>query len=119
MNDPNLSMNNFHLHLNTLLDEYAPYKKLTKREYKLKSRPWITKEIQSLMGQRDKLLHKYCKLKNKDTENAHTLYTEYKRLRNLLTSMKRDSKKDYYCMPNTLSIIKINFQWYGKVLNLL
>ena len=26
-NDPNFSKNNFHQHLNTLLDEYAPYKK--------------------------------------------------------------------------------------------
>ena len=96
MNDPNLSMNNFHQHINTLLDEYAPYRKITKKEYKLKSRPWITKEIQVLMDKRDKLLHKFNKLKNKEADSALNLYNEYKRLRNILTLKKRVSKKDYY-----------------------
>ena len=32
-NDPNISMNNLHQHINYLLDELAPYKKLSKKEY--------------------------------------------------------------------------------------
>ena len=47
--DPNLSMNNFYNQINILLDEVAPYKKLTKKERKLKSKPWITIDIQHLM----------------------------------------------------------------------
>ena len=30
-NDPNISMNNLHQHINYLLDEFAPYKKLSKK----------------------------------------------------------------------------------------
>ena len=48
-NDPNISMNNFHQHINILLYEFASYKKLSKREFKLKSKSWINSEILSKM----------------------------------------------------------------------
>ena len=48
-NDPNLSINNFYNHLNLLSDDFAPYKKLSKKEIKLKTKPWINKNIQDLM----------------------------------------------------------------------
>ena len=38
-NDPDLSMNNLYNNTIYLLDEFAPYKKLTKKEFKLKSKP--------------------------------------------------------------------------------
>ena len=40
-NDPNASMDNFYQQINYILDELAPYKKLNKREIKLKLKPWI------------------------------------------------------------------------------
>ena len=58
-------MNNFYQHINYILDELAPYKKLTKKEIRLKSKPWITNVILSKIKVRDKLLRKFCKLKNK------------------------------------------------------
>ena len=88
--DPNLSMNNFYNQINILLDEVAPYKKLTKKEIKLKSKPWITIDIQHLMQKRDKL-HKYCQESNKTKKEE--LYLNYKKLRNKLTKM---SVKLYY-----------------------
>ena len=54
-NDPNVSMNSLHHYVNNLLDICAPYKKLSKKEIKLKSKPWISIEIQSLKKKRDKL----------------------------------------------------------------
>ena len=50
--DPNMSMNNLHQHINFLLDEFAPYKKLSKKELKLKSKPWINSEILSKIKKR-------------------------------------------------------------------
>ena len=44
-NDPIISMHNLHQHINSLLDEFAPDEKLSKREYKLKSKPWINREV--------------------------------------------------------------------------
>ena len=44
-NDTNMCMNNFFNHVTYILDELAPYKKLSKREIKLKSKPWINNNI--------------------------------------------------------------------------
>ena len=55
-NDPNLATNNFYNHINLLLDNFAPYRKLSKKEIKLKRKPWINKYIQELMKKRYKLL---------------------------------------------------------------
>ena len=60
-NDPNVSMNSLHHYINNLLDISAPYKKLSKKEIKLKSKPWISTKIQSLMNKRGKLFTKFLK----------------------------------------------------------
>ena len=96
LNDPNLSMNNLYDYINGLLDIYAPYKKLSKKEIKLKSKPWINNEILSLMKKRDKLLSKYTKHKKNNPELASNLFNEYKLIRNNVTRLKRDSKLQYY-----------------------
>ena len=93
-NDANLSMECLYNSINYLLDEFAPFKKITKKVFKLKSKPWITKEILAKIHERDKLLHKFTK--EKDPLVKHTIYNEYKLLRNSLTRMKRDSKSNYY-----------------------
>ena len=93
-NDPNVSMNSLHHYVNNLLDICAPYKKLSKKEIKLKSKPWISIKIQSLK-KRDKLLTKFSKHK-KNSQLATNIYNEYKIIRNNITKMKRDSKMDYY-----------------------
>ena len=92
--DPNTSMNNLHQHINYLLDELAPYKKLSKKEYKLK--PWINKNILAHMKKRDKLLNRYCKAKEKDSLHIQAIDEGDKVTRNSITEMKRESKIDYY-----------------------
>ena len=94
-NDPNVSMNSIH-YINNLLDICAPYKNLSKKEIKLKSKPWISTKIQSLMKKRDKLLTKFLKHKKKDSQLAAKIYNEYKLIRKNITRMKRDSKMEYY-----------------------
>ena len=42
-------------------------KKLSKKEYKLRFKPWINKYILAHMKKRDKLLNKYRKAKEKDS----------------------------------------------------
>ena len=89
-------MNNLYNHITYILDELAPYKKLSKREIKLKSKPWINNDILNQMKERDKLLKKFCKLKNKNSESARTIYNQYKIIRNKITKAKRESKVNYY-----------------------
>ena len=59
--DPNRSLNNFYSSITYLLDEFAPMKKVTRKEYKLKFEPWITKEILLQCKERDFLLKRITK----------------------------------------------------------
>ena len=92
--DPDLSMNNQYNNNVYLLDEFAPYRKLTKKEYKLKSKLWVSNEILTKIHERDKLLYKYSNAK--DLNRKVNLLKEYEILRNTVTKMKRDSKFNYY-----------------------
>ena len=69
-------------------------KKISKKAYKLKSKPWISRDIQFLMWERDKIFHKYCK--EDDQERRENFHIKYKSLRNQITQRKRESKTDYY-----------------------
>jgi len=91
--NPELSCNNFLKTLNYHLDEYAPFKKVTKNELMLMSKPWITNEILLKCKKRDALLKQKSKEKNLD--NITTLQNEYKKLRNEITKDKRDGKNKH------------------------
>ena len=60
-NDSNHSFEMFFNTLNYHLDEMAPYKKITKKEYKLMTKPWITKEILDKCNRRDAILRSISK----------------------------------------------------------
>ena len=87
---PNISFNSFYNNITYLLDKFAPYKKVTKKKYRLKFKPWISTEITNLINQRDKLLKKFTK--EKDPIIKSTFHTDYKQLRNLVSQKKRESK---------------------------
>ena len=110
-NDPNVSIENLYSHVNYILDEFAPYKKVSKKEYKLKSKPWILKEIQYLMWQRDKSFQKYCNETNPDRKEL--THVKYKWLRNKLTRGKRESKFNYYQDYFADNSKKISAIWKG------
>ena len=78
-----------------MLDEFAPYKKVTKKAYRVKFKPWISTEILNLINQfRDKLLKKFSK--EHDPIKKSTFHTNYKQIRNLVIQKKRESKSIYY-----------------------
>ena len=76
------------------MDEFAPFKKLNSNDIKLKSKPWINKEVQHLMWKRDKLFRKFRTASDDNTKTK--LYNDYKTLRNELTLLKRNNKLEYY-----------------------
>ena len=94
LKDPNISLNNFYTNLTFLLDEFAPYKKVSNKEYRLNFKPWISTEILNRMKQKDKLLKNFSQ--ENDPTKKTTLHTAYKQLRNLVTQKKRLSKSLYY-----------------------
>ena len=108
--DPNKSLDTFYQQINYLLDEFAPYKKISKKQFKLKLKPWINKIILNQINQRDKLLHKYCK--EKDPNTKIKIYNNYKIIRNQITKLKRKSKIEYY--KHYFILILIKPRLYGK-----
>ena len=92
--NPNISISNFYDSITYLLDEFAPYKKMSKKELKLESRPLLNGDILSKMNERDKLLHKFRI--SKDSNLKKVIYDKYKSVRNAVTKLKRDAKITYY-----------------------
>ena len=80
--------------IENLLNEMAPVKKLTKKEVRLQKRPWITNGILISMKGRDKKYKEFVKEKDPIVKNK--LHIQYKKMRNLIISLIRSSKKDYY-----------------------
>ena len=110
--DPNLSINNFYNSITYILDEFAPLQKVTKKEYKLKFKPWISREILKQCKERDNILKSISK--EDDPEKRLNLYATYKSLRNEITKKKRERVK-LNIFQDFLKKIEINRQKYGKV----
>ena len=93
-NETNLSCNNYFNSITYLLDEFAPFRKVSRKEYKLMLKPWISKEILRKCKGRDSILK--CISKEMYPAKQSALRDDYKKLRNEITKGKRDSKKSYY-----------------------
>ena len=76
-----------------LLDTYAPLKKINKYKLKFKSKPWITLGLQKSISVKNKLLKNFI---NKDPILKQEFHTNYKKYRNLLSTLKKKSKQAYY-----------------------
>ena len=82
--------------INELLDIFAPYRtfKLTKPN----STQWITEEIKQVMNKRDMFKHNFNLTGNK------TFQKNYKKLRNKVTSMMRQSQKNMFNEVNNSKV---------------
>ena len=63
---------------------------LSKKEMKIKSKPWITPAIQISISKKNKLYKNYLK-----TKSVH-YYTRFKIYRNKINHLLRISKRNYY-----------------------
>ena len=89
----------------------TPIKKLTKNEVRLQKRPWITNGILISMKSRDKTYKEF--IKEKDPSLRNTLHTRYKRIRNLIISLIRSSKKDHYAFYFEQHKSNVKKTWEG------
>ena len=93
-NDANLSFKTFYDTINYHLDEMAPFKKVTQKQYKLMLKPWLSKDIINKCNERDSLLKLIST--ELDPEKVVTLRSNFKTLRNEITTEKRKAKKNFY-----------------------
>ena len=86
--------NIFFRKIESLFDEMAPYRKMTKKDVKLDQMPWITRGILVSMAVRDKKYKLYKSEQN--LKQKDELLQLYKRYRNLIVILLRKSKQNYY-----------------------
>ena len=91
LEDVNDQFNDFFWRLEGCVDRHAPLKKLTKKELKLKSKPWITPFIVRLITQRNKIFER--KKRQPNNNNIKRLYNLF---RNRVNRELKKSKKKYY-----------------------
>ena len=90
----NRSYNLFYYKVEKILDEIAPYRKMTKNELRLEQRPRITCEILQSMRKRDNLYKSMAR--EKDSVLKLEISNSYKLYRNLIVTLLKQSKKNYY-----------------------
>ena len=77
-----------------LLDTYVPLKRINRYKMKFKSKPWITLGLQKSISVKNKLLKKF--INKKDPILKEEFHTNYKKYRNLLSTLMKKSKQAYY-----------------------
>ena len=76
------------------MDTHAPLKKVNKYKLKFKTKPWITPALQKSISIKNNLLKKF--ITAKDTQIKERYHKEYKDYRNLLSTILKQSKTNYY-----------------------
>ena len=89
--DPNVSFNSLLKEVNTLVDQYLPLKKITKKEIRHQFKPWITNGIRTSIKRREKLYKKFLRAKDENIKEMH--HKNYKTIRNQIVTLCRESKK--------------------------
>ena len=73
-----------------LLDTYAPLKRVNKYKLQFKSRPWITLGLQKAISGKNKLRNNF--INKEDPILKEKCQTNYKKYRNLLSTLMKKSK---------------------------
>ena len=80
----------FYSKISSIINKHIPVKQLSRREIKLKSKPWISKALRKSIQIKNNYYKKYLKTKS-------TYYhTKFKLYRNKLNHLLKISKKQYY-----------------------
>lgn len=101
----------FNTLIQELVDRHVPTVQLTRRQLKTRLKPWITPGILKSIDKRDFYSSKYPK--TKDPQLKTFFHTRYKMYRNLIVSLIRRSKTNYYSRffsVNATNMLKV---WEG------
>ena len=90
----NYSTESFLCKINSLLSNYVPLKKISKNKLKFQSKPWITTALRKSVSVKNKFLTYF--IKKKDPAKKAKLHLQDKNHRNLLSTLLKKSKENYY-----------------------
>ena len=99
----------FYNQIDSVCKKHVPYKRLSKNEVKISSKPWITREILAKMNYRDKLYSKLLKCKQLDPNLRYL----YKKFRNKVVKDLKDSKSTYFNQYFSLNKYNMQKLWSG------
>ena len=107
----NDSFDSFFINFNKLLDKHIPLKKLSNKGFKRKFKPWITNGILKSLKKRSDLHSRY--LRAKDIHNKQLLFDRFKIYRNMLVTLIRKSKQNYFSRYFSDNIKSLRQTWKG------
>ena len=110
-NNAEESLNIFVRTIENVLNEMAPVKTLTQKELKSENKPWITTGLLKSIKNRDKL-HKQYLTEKSEIRKKH-LYEKFKIKRNLIITLLRIAKTDYYTQYFLENKSNIKETWKG------
>ena len=109
--DVNQSLESFLNSINTIMEEHAPLKKISKYKLKFKTKPWITPGIQKSISIKNSYFKRY--IKKKDPIHKSELHEKYKQYRNSISTLLKRSKQNYYNNFFELNINNMKKTWKG------
>ena len=98
----------FHKKFLAIINKHAPYQILTKKQFELECKPWITKGI--LTSTRVKA--KFFKIFKRTKKTEH--YKKFKVYRDMINSLLRKSKKQYYKKYFAEQMNNMKKTWSGR-----
>ena len=104
-------MNEYLSKIDSLLDTHVPIKKLSQKELKFPTKPWITQGLQNYIKKKNNLYSKFVKCKNKILKEFH--HNSYKNYWNLLSTLLKRAKEKYFTNFFNENIKEIKKTWKG------
>ena len=94
-----------------MLDKHIPLKKLSNKSFKRRFKPWITLGIIKYLRKRSDLHNRYVRAK--DIERKNLLYSQFKMYRNMLVTLIRKNKHNYFSKYFSDNVKNIRETWKG------
>ena len=94
-----------------MISNHAPLRKAKKRDLKFQSKPWITSGLQKSIAIKNKLFDKF--IKSNKPIIKEKLHNDYKSYRNMISTLLKQSKKNYYGKYFKDNINNMKNTWEG------
>ena len=109
--NPDISFSNFYKEIDNLMDRYAPLKKVSKKQCKMRHKQWVTPGIRKSIHKRNQLYKQFIKCKN--AEQKLNLHLQFKSYRNSIVNLLRISKNNHYKRYFNFNIQNSRQLWKG------
>ena len=109
--NPNLSFDNYIEEVEKMISNHAPLRKAKKRDLKFQTKLWITSGLQKSIAIKNKLFDKFIKSTNPIIKEK--LHNDYKSYGNMISTLLKQSKKNYYDKYFKGNINNMKNTWEG------